>query len=103
MSEKHQYNNAAQQRALRLVGMLAGHELHGIAPTQLAEGLGVSAGTITRDLHNLREAGMAEVVQETGRYRLGPKVVQVAVAHLAAMDRAARQLDEIKQRYTREP
>lgn len=102
-TEKHQYDNAAQQRALRLVSLLAGHELHGIAPNQLAESLGVSAGTITRDLHNLRAAGAAEQIQETGRYRLAPKMVQIAVAHMTAMDRAERQLGEIKQRFTREP
>ena len=82
---------------------LAGHELHGVAPNQLAESLGVSAGTITRDLHNLRAAGAAEQIQETGRYRLAPKMVQIAVAHMTAMDRAERQLGEIKQRFTREP
>lgn len=102
-NEKHQYDNAAQQRALRLVGILAGHELHGIAPKDMADSLGVSAGTITRDLHNLREAGMAEQIQETGRYRLAPKLVQIALAHMTAMDRAERQLGEIKQRFTREP
>ena len=98
----HQYDNAAQQRILRIALMLGGHELHGIAPKDLADSLCVSGGTITRDLHNLREAGIAEQIQETGRYRLGPKLVQVAIAHMTAMDRAQRSLDEIKNRYTRE-
>ncbi len=98
----HQYDNAGQQRILRIALTLAGHELHGIAPKDLAETLKVSAGTITRDLHNLREVGLVEQIQETGRYRLGPKLVQIAVSHMRAMDRATAQLDEIKNRYTRE-
>lgn len=102
-AEKHPYDNAAQQRVLRLVGILAGHELHGLAPTHLAESLEVSAGTITRDLHNLKSVGMAEQIQETGRYRLAPKLVQIAIGHMTAMNRAEQQLGEIKQRFTRQP
>jgi DNA-binding IclR family transcriptional regulator len=99
----HQYDNTAQQRILRIVLMLAGHELHGVAPKDIAEGAGAAAATITRDLHNLREIGLIETIQETGRVRLGPKVVQIAIAHMTAMDRASAQLNEIKNRYSREP
>lgn len=97
------YDNASQQRILRLLLILAGHEQHGLAPKDLSDSLKVSAGTMTRDLHNLRELGLAELIQETGRVRLGPKVVQIAIAHMTAMDRAASQLNEIKNRYSREP
>jgi|JI9StandDraft_2_1071091.scaffolds.fasta_scaffold392026_2 DNA-binding IclR family transcriptional regulator len=100
---KHQYDNAAQQRILRLVGILSGHELHGLSPKDMADGLGISQPTITRDLHNLREVGFAEQIQETGRYRLSPKIVQIAIAHMTAMERAASQLTETKNRYSREP
>ena len=54
-------------------------------------------------MHNLREMGLAEVIQETGRIRLGPKVVQIAISHMTAMDRATSRLDEIKNRYSRQP
>ncbi len=97
------YDNASQQRILRLLLKLSGHELHGLAPKDLAESLQVSPGTITRDVHNLREMGLAEVIQETGRIRLGPKVVQIAISHMTAMDRATGRLDEIKNRYSRQP
>lgn len=97
------YDNASQQRILRLLLKLSGHELHGLAPKDLADSLQVSPGTITRDLHNLRETGLAELIQETGRVRLGPKVVQIAIAHMTAMDRATARLDEIKNRYSRQP
>lgn len=97
------YDNASQQRILRLITMLAGHELNGLAPKDMADALKVSAGTITRDIHNLRECGLAEVIQTTGRIRLGPKVVQIAISHMTAIDRAAAELAEIKNRYSREP
>lgn len=99
----HPYDNASQARVLRLITILAGHELHGVTPTDLAKALDVSGGTITRDMHNLHTAGLAEQIQETGRWRLGPKVVQIAIAHMTAMDRATNQLNEIKNRYSREP
>jgi DNA-binding IclR family transcriptional regulator len=99
----HAYDNAAQQRILTMVMTLAGHELHGLTNKDLAEGLSVSAGTITRDLHNLVKAGFAEQIAETGRYRLGPKPVRISVAHMAAMDRAEQRMAEIKCRYTRTP
>jgi DNA-binding IclR family transcriptional regulator len=100
---EHIYDNAAQQRILAMVMTLAGHELHGLTNKDLAEGLSVSAGTITRDLHNLVKAGFAEQIAETGRYRLGPKPVRISVAHMAEMERATSRLAETKNRYSREP
>lgn len=99
----HQYDNAGQQRILHLILALSGHELHGLAPKDLAEHLKVSPGTITRDIHNLSSCGFAEQIQETGRIRLSAKMVQIAVGHANAMSRAADRLNEIKQRYSREP
>ena len=97
------YDNAGQQRILQLVLTLAGHELHGLAPKDLATRLKVSPATVTRDVHNLTQTGLAEVVQETGRIRLGPKLVQIAISHMNALDRAERGLAETRQRYSREP
>lgn len=97
------YDNASQQRILRLLLILSGHELHGLAPKDLAESLRVSPGTITRDVHNLREMGLAEVIQETGRIRLGPVLVRIAIAHMTAMERAQTRLTETKNRYSSEP
>lgn len=95
------YTNAAQQRILRLIQALAGHEITGALPSALARELGVSAGCITRDTANLREAGMAEQVPETGRWRLSPQMVQIALKHMTALDRAETRLAEVKNRYSR--
>ncbi len=93
------YDNASQQRILRLLLNLSGHELHGLAPKDLAESLQVSPGTITRDVHNLREMGLAEVIQETGRIRLGPKAVQISLAYMTAMDTHDQRFKDLKNRF----
>lgn len=99
----HRYDNSSQLRILRALMVLAGQELHGVAPGELAKSLQVSPSIVTRDLHNLREAGFAEPIQETGRWRLGPKLVQIAVAFAHGVSRAETRLAEIKNRYSREP
>lgn len=95
------YINAAQQRILQMVMRLAGHEIDGIAPGELAKALHTKPSNITRDLANLREAGMAEEFLP-GRWRLTPRVVQISVAHGAALAKAESQLAEVRQRFSRE-
>ena len=70
---------------------------------QLAETLGVSASVITRDLDNLRTAGLAERDDATGHWRLTPRLPQQAIKVFAAIDAAARRVDEARNRYTRNP
>jgi DNA-binding IclR family transcriptional regulator len=100
---KSAYDSPAQQRILRALLVLAGNEFMGVAPGELASSLGVPPSTATRDLHNLRAAGFAEQIQETGRWRLGPKPVQIALAFTNHLQRAESRLREISNRYTREP
>lgn len=95
------YINAAQQRLLKAVLLLAGNELAGLAPSDLAKALDTNPSNVTRDLANLKEAGLAEQLPDTGRWRLGPKVVQIAVDFYTNLDRTQSRVDEIKQRYTR--
>lgn len=95
------YTNEAQQRILRLVGTLAGHEITGLMPSEIAKAQQCSAPMVTRDLANLQEAGLAEQVPETGRWRLAPELVQIALKHMAALDRAETRLAETRNRYSR--
>lgn len=90
-----------QQRILKLLHVLAGHEVHGLTPTDIAQAQGCSLPVVTRDLANLRTAGMAEVVPETNRWRLAPLIVQIAVKHSVGLDRAEKKLGEIRSRYSR--
>lgn len=96
------YDNSSQQRILRALVVLAGNEFQGVAPGELAKAMGESPSTATRDLHNLKEVGFAEQIQETGRWRLGPKVVQISLAFSNELARAESRLGEVKNRYTRE-
>jgi DNA-binding IclR family transcriptional regulator len=95
------YTHDGQQRVLRLVMLLAGNEITGLAPADIARQQECSASCVTRDLDNLRSAGWAEQVPETQRWRLAPQVVQIGIRHMTALDRATARLDETKQRYSR--
>jgi DNA-binding IclR family transcriptional regulator len=95
------YTNDAQQRILRLLGVLAGNEITGLKPSEVAQLNQCAPSVATRDLANLREAGLAELVPETGRWRLAPGIVQIAIKHMAALERAETRLAETRNRYSR--
>lgn len=100
MSEdKDKYISEQQQRLLRLIQALAGHEIDGLAPGQLAELAGCSPSHVTRDLANLKAFGWAEQLPTTLRWRLGPDIVRIAMRHMTALDRAERRLQETRSRF----
>jgi DNA-binding IclR family transcriptional regulator len=101
MSSSALYINAAQQRILAMLLRLAGHEIEGLAPSELASALHTSASNVTRDLANLREAGYAEKL-DNDRWRLTPRIVQISLAASTAFTRAQDRLDETRQRFTRD-
>lgn len=102
------YTCKSQQRLLMVMRALGGHEVDGVSLTELAQAIRQRGGegttsTIYRDLHNLREAGLAEQLPESDRWRLGPWLVQLGLTHLRTLDRTAERLAETRQRYSREP
>ena len=99
MTRATDYTNAAQQRLLQLIDLLAGHELHGLLPGEIAKALAVSASTITRDLDNLRTAGWAELTPKGDRWRLTPHVIQHSLRYAAAFNAGAQQWRDVQQRY----
>lgn len=100
---ENEYRNESQERGYRVLLALAGHEFTGLLPSEIAKSVSAAPGAITRDLRVLQGAGLAERIQETGRWRLGPKVIQIALAFTQHMDRSQQRLNEINQRYTRQP
>ena len=99
-TRKTGYTNDAQQRLLRLVDLLAGHELTGLVPSEIARALDCSPPVVTRDLDNLRTAGWAE--QTPGlRWRLSPHVVQMSIRHAAALNQARQNFEDTVQRFSR--
>lgn len=97
------YINAAQQRLLKTILLLAGNEFSGLAPSDLAKALKTNPSNVTRDLANLKEAGLAEQLHDTGRWRLGPKLIQIAMSFTDNVARSADRARELQQRYTRLP
>lgn len=93
------YISESQQRILGLIVTLAGHEIEGLAPGDIAKHQGCSPSHVTRDLANLKKVGWAEQLPATGRWRLGPDIVRIAMRHMTALDRAERRLAEIKSRF----
>ncbi len=100
MSRKTDYTSPCQQRILKVMQALAGHEFAGMAPKELAAAAGTTQQNITRDLDNLKTAGLAEPM-DNGRWRLTPKVIQMAVTFQVHLERVRNRLNEINQRYTR--
>lgn len=94
------YTVAAQQRILKVQMALFGHEVEGLAPGQVAKLCAISAASATRDLDNLRTAGMAEQLPN-GRWRISPNLGRRALAVLANIEQAERQLADTRNRFTR--
>ena len=75
---------AAVERALAVIDALAdGEEL---GTNELARRAGLNASTTSRLLATLAGGCLVEHVEETGRYRLGPRFIQLGNAVLARLD-----------------
>ena len=75
---------AAVERALAVIDALAdGEEL---GTNELARRAGLNASTTSRLLSTLAGGRLVEHVEETGRYRLGPRFLQLGNAVLARLD-----------------
>ena len=102
MSATASYTCEPQQRLLKLITLLAGNEVHGLAPGEIAKAQGCSPSVVTRDLANLAEGGYAERVPALdGRWRLSPQIVQIAVRHAATLNREQQRLDDTVARFSR--
>lgn len=91
----------AQQRVLQTLMRLVGHEMDGLAPGEIAKALRTAPGNTTRDLANLREAGLAEQM-ESGRWRITPRLGQIGLAVLKTFGDAQARLEETRARFMRE-
>lgn len=89
------------QRCFRLMFSLEGRIVAGASPGELAKALAVDPSCITRDLANLRAAGVVTQIPETGRYRLSPRIGQIGLQVLRELDDAERNLGDLRNRFTR--
>ena len=91
-------------RVCAILLAMAGREVLGVRNSELADAIEVSRPTISRDLAKLVECGMVEPLPtDQAKFRLGPKLIQVALAHQLGMELIQQKLEEVRQRYTRAP
>ena len=95
------YISDSQQRILSLIRTLGGHELQGLSNGEIASLQACDKAQVTRDLANLKHIGWAEQIAETGRWRLGPQIVQISLRYASGLSRAQTRLDEIQSRFGR--
>jgi IclR family acetate operon transcriptional repressor len=76
---------AAVQRAVAVLDSLAGGEPD-LGTNEIARRTGINASTVSRLLATLAEAGLVDHDADTGRYRLGLRLLQFGNAVLARLD-----------------
>jgi len=80
--------------------LLAGNELLGLAPGEIAKGLNVSPSWVSVTLPALAaNGGFVEQVEGTNRWRLGVPFVRISMTVSVNLGAAKRRLDEISNRY----
>lgn len=83
-----------------LLRLLAGHELLGLAPGEIAKGLGVPPSWVSVNLPALAEqTGFVERLDGTNRWRLGVPLVRIARTVYLAHGSAKAKLVELEKRY----
>lgn len=67
------------QRTLRVINIMAGNEVHGISPGEIAKIADTSSSNITRILANLQKQNYAEPLPwDNSRFRLAAGLVQIS-------------------------
>ncbi len=88
------------RKTCELFRLLAGHEVLGLAPGEIATRLGVPPSWCSRNLPALATTGFVEQVAGTNRWRLGVAFVRIAFTVSTNLNNARAQLDETARRYS---
>lgn len=99
MSTQTKPLSAPIQKTCDLFRLLAGHELLGLAPGEIAKGLDVSPSWVSINLPALATTGYVEQVEGTNRWRLGVQFVRIAMTVSTNLNKARQQLDDLTNRY----
>lgn len=83
-----------------LFRLLAGNELLGLSPGDIAQGLAVSPSWVSINLPALASTGFVEQVPGANRWRLGVAFVRIAVTVSTNLNQNRRQLDDLSTRYS---
>ena len=99
-NNESQYISEQVQRTLKVMVIMAGREVHGISPSELAKLAETSPANITRILANLRLAQFAQQLpSNSSRWRLAPKFVQIANTVTLNLNQAQLQLEQDQRNY----
>ncbi len=80
--------------------LLAGNELLGLAPGEIAKGINVSPSWVSITLPALAaQGGFVEQVEGTNRWRLGVAFVRISTTVTTNLATARRRLEEVGARY----
>ena len=82
-----------------LFRLLAGYEVLGLAPGEIAKGIDVAPSWVSVNLPALATTGFVEQVEGTNRWRLGVAFVRISVTVATNLSQAKSRLDEITRRY----
>lgn len=99
MTDTFKSPSSPMAKTCELLRLLAGHELLGLAPAEIAKGLGVGAPWVSVNLPALATTGFVERVDGANRWRLGPAFVRIAFTVSTNLAQAKRKLDELNTRY----
>lgn len=99
MSKAYAVSESAR-KTCELFRLLAGHEVLGLAPGEIAKALRVSPSWVSVNLPALEATtGFVERVDGTNRWRLGVSFVRIATTVATNLNAARSHLDEIGRRY----
>lgn len=91
-------------RAKAVIEALAGQNFDGLRNQQVADAVRQSAPTTLRDLQALEAIGWAERIPgKDERWRLSPRLIQLAIAHQNEVSREEQRLADFSNRYSRIP
>ena len=103
MAEHGKYTSDAQQRVIKTILALFSDVVQGVPAGVLAREVGCDPAAMTRTLDNLATGGIAERDEDTGLWRLTPRLPQQAIKVWNSVDRAEARLQQARQRFSRNP
>ena len=92
------YVSTSQQRVLKTMKALFGHEVTGITTNDLSRQLETSSDRVFKDLKNLEEAGLAEQLPNKN-WRISPALGRESLHIVNNLNAMARRLDETAKRF----
>jgi DNA-binding IclR family transcriptional regulator len=100
MSKPSPYHCESQQRILRVLLSMFGHEVAGLSTTDVSKMHGTSLPLAMRDIYNLVESGCAERLPGSDKVRISPRLGSKALITMAALQAAEKEITELQTRFS---